>query len=112
MVNLDEYSSENIGSIRNILSHKELKWLKGAKHKSLDIWSKFPYFKNVEIVEFILDRLNEDILTLDKPYHILKKVIGTITGLCKVGDVPRKNSIQNKEVETLTRSKGINNLHN
>lgn len=47
--------------------------------------------------------MNDDILTLDKPYHISKEVIAVVTGLCKVGDVSRNKSILNKEVKTLTR---------
>lgn len=53
-----------------------------------------------------MNRLNEDTLTLDKPYLILKEVIKNLTRLCNVGNIPKKKSIQNKEVKTLTEVTG------
>jgi hypothetical protein len=61
MINLYEYSNEKIRDVKNLLSHEELKWLKGEKHKSMDIWSEFPYFQNKKFIRFILNRLNDDI---------------------------------------------------
>lgn len=101
-VTLDEYFSRKIRDIRNLLPASELKWLEGVKHKNLDIWNEFPYFVNLEVVKFILNRLDGYILTLDKPYQISREVIKNLTGLCNIGDVLKKNSIQNKEVKTLT----------
>lgn len=102
MLNLDEYSSRKIRAMRNLLPASELKWLEGVKHKNLDIWNEFPYFDNVEVVRFILNRLNEDTLNLDKTYLILKDVIRNLIRLCNIGYILKKKSIQNKEVETLT----------
>jgi hypothetical protein len=44
MINLDEYSSEKNRDVKNLFSNEELNWLKGSKHKNMDIWSEFPYF--------------------------------------------------------------------
>lgn len=102
IVSLDEYSSRKIRDIRNLLPASELKWLEGAKHRSLDIWNEFPYFDNAKVVRFILSKLNEDTLNLDKSYLISKEVIRNLTRLCNVGIISKKKLIHNKEVKTLT----------
>jgi hypothetical protein len=64
LVKLDEYNSKNIRAIQNLFSQEELITLKNVKHGSVDIWSEFTYFHNMELVKLILNKMNGDTLTL------------------------------------------------
>lgn len=103
---LDEYSSQNIRDEINLLSLADLRRLEGSKHKSLDIWNEYPHLINPEVIQSILKKLDGDILTPKKPYQITKDVIRNLTSLCNVGDLSKKKSIRNVEVEPLTGIRG------
>lgn len=76
------------------------------KRKGLNLYTKIPWFDNVEIVKMILSCVQDDNIVLDKPYPILKEVISLVTGLCNSGEVLIKKSILNREVEALSSMKG------
>jgi uncharacterized protein YaeQ len=54
-VNLNEYNSEKISFVKNLLSQQELITLKNAKHSSVDIWIEFLYLHNAKLVKLILN---------------------------------------------------------
>lgn len=60
----------------------------------------------------MLRRLGEEILILDRPCLVTKKVIRVITSLCNEGDIQENKLVRYEEVKTLTNWKGFMNIYN
>jgi len=65
----------------------------------------FPYFEEDEWVRYVLSRVHDNFLWLNKPFKITKDAIRAITGLHSSGGLPVLKSVKNQTVSDATRSK-------
>lgn len=98
---INDFNHENIWNFEGSLSVEQIQKVKSLGNKGLDIWSKFPYFLDVDIVRFFLRRIQGDQMIFEKPYGITKEASVAITRLCNDGPISIKKLVKNKEVEAL-----------
>lgn len=65
--------------------------------KGLNLWTKFPWFDNVEVIKVNLICVRYNCIMLDKPYLIKKEIISMVTSFYDNGEVPTNKLILNEK---------------